>query len=293
MKPVLKTLTASLLGLTLAGLIPAGLAAQQPAPPAPPKPGEQPAPQQPPTQPGQLPSPEQPLAPPVNPAEDAAYRKFSEIPPTDTRQIVQLGEEFLKSYPESRYRVAVYAKLTQAYWNAGEHDKMVGAGEKTLQLNPDHVDVLSILANTIPRRLTQDAAANEQLLQKTERYATRAIQLLEQLQQPADLTAEQFESARAAKLSMSHSGLGLVYFHRQRYAEAIGEFEKATQLVPDPDPTDYFLLGLSYANASRNHEAAAAFEKCSKMDWPWQDRCKAQMEAAKKRAANELAPPKP
>lgn len=292
MKPVTSLLTASLLALILGIVFPAGLAAQQPAPPAP-KPGEQPAPPQPPAQPGQLPSPERPLAPPANPAEDAAYRKFSEVPPTDAKQIVQLGEEFLKSYPESRYRVSVYAKLTQAYWNTGEHDKMVSAGEKTLELNPDHVDVLSILANTIPRRLTQDAAANEQLLQKTERYATRAIELLEQLQQPADLTAEQFQAARAVKLSMSHSGLGLVYFHRQRYADAIGEFEKATQLVPDPDPTDYFLLGLSYANASRNHDAAAAFEKCSQMNWPWQDRCKAQMEAAKKRAANELAPPKP
>ncbi len=293
MNTVTRFLTASLLVLALGITTSAFLAAQEPAPAPPPAPGQQPNPQQPPVQPGQLPPSEQPVAPPVNPAEDAAFREFSEVPPLQAQKTIQLGEEFLKNYPESRYRVSVYAKLTQAYWSTGEHDKMLAAGEKTLELNADHVDVLSLLANSIPRRLSQDKLDSEQQLQKTERYATRAIQLLEQLQQPAQLTTEQFQAARAAKLAMSHSGLGLVHFHHQRFADAIAEFEKATQIVPDPDPTDYFLLGLSYANANRNHEAVAAFEKCSQMDWPWQDRCKAQMDAAKKRAANQLAPPKP
>ncbi|MCL6481809.1 MAG: tetratricopeptide repeat protein [Firmicutes bacterium] len=279
-----------LLGFLLLGTL-LSLTAQQPAPP--PQPGQQPAPQPAPqgqTQPAQ---PAAPAAPPENPAETAAYRDFAAIALNDFQKIIQVGEAFLTSYPQSRYNQAVYARLAQAYWNTNQHDKMVAAGEKTLELNPDHVDVLAMLANGIPRRLSQDPTQNEQQLQKTERYATRAIQLLEQIQQPPDLTPEQFQQARDTKLAMAHSGLGLVYFHRQRFTEAIREFEKATQLIPDPDPTDYFLLGLSYANANRFHEAADAFQKCGQMQWPWQARCQAQMEEAKKRAANQLEPPKP
>lgn len=270
--------------------VPLILVAQQPAPP--PQPAPQPAPQEQ-TQPVQPPATAAPLPPPENPAETAAYRDFAAIALNDFQKIIQSGESFLASYPQSRYSQAVYARLAQAYWNTNQHDKMVAAGEKTLELNPDHVDVLAMLANGIPRRLSQDRTESEQQLQKTERYATRAIQLLEQIQQPPDLTPEQFQQARDTKLAMAHSGLGLVFFHRQRFTEAIREFEKATQLVPDPDPTDFFLLGLSYANANRFHEAVGAFQKCSQMQWPWQARCQAQMEEAKKRAANQLEPPKP
>lgn len=255
--------------------------------------GQQQPPKQPtpPTQPGQT-TPAQPAAPAVNAAEEATYKAFFELKGNEFQQQIQLGEEFLKKYPESRYRGAVYSRLAQAYLSAQQLDKLYAAGEKALELNPDNVDVLSLIAWVLPRRYNPNELDAAQKLQKTETYSKRAIELLTNLKKPEGFSEEDFARAKNDKLSMCHSALGFVHFHRQKYAESAGEFEEATKMSPNPDPTDFYVLGLAYHQTKHFGDAAAAFGRCGEAPGPLQETCKKNQEEAKKRAATELAPPK-
>jgi len=51
--------------------------------------------------------------PAVNADEDAAFKAFSEIPPTDPKKRIELGEAFATKYPSSRYLPPVYSTLTR------------------------------------------------------------------------------------------------------------------------------------------------------------------------------------
>jgi tetratricopeptide (TPR) repeat protein len=252
----------------------------------PPKPPAQPA------QPGQpAPAPPVTSGPPINKEEEDAYKTFFELK-GDPQRKIQLGEEFLKKFPESRYREGIYSLLASSYLDVGQTDKMFAAGEKALELNPKNVDVLSLLVLVMPRRVSPNALDADQKLEKSEKYGKQAVALLEGMQKPAGLSDEDFAKAKNEKLSMCHSGLGIAYFHRQKYADSAVELEQATKLAAVPDPTDFFVLGLAYMNTKRFSDAASAFGHCGSAPGPLQERCKQGMEQAKKQAATQLAPPK-
>jgi tetratricopeptide (TPR) repeat protein len=248
-----------------------------------PPPGQQPA-QQPPAPPPQ---------PPLNQAEEDAYKAFFNLPRTENDKIIADGEAFLKTYPESRYREAVYQKLATTYFGKNEIDKFLTYGEKALEINADNVDMLPMMALVMPRRIDPSKLGGPERLAKAEGYAKRGIELLNALAKPESLTQEDFDKAKNEKVSMCRSGLGIIYFQKQRFAEAATELEEATKIVANPDPSDLYILAVAYQQAKRFSDAVTAYERCSQLTWAWQDRCKQGHEEAKKQAATSLAPPKP
>jgi tetratricopeptide (TPR) repeat protein len=272
----------SLAKLALTGAFVCGLAAWPLAGQAQQQQQQQPAPQQ------AAPAGQQPpLAPPkLNPKEEADFKQILSMKAANVDTLIEKGETFVKDYPDSRYLPTVYAKLADAYATKGNAPKMFADAEKAVELNPDEVEALSLLANMLPRRIDLNAPGAEAQLAKAEQYANHAIQLLNTLQKPAGVTDEQFARTKNELLASCHSGLGLTSYYRQNVPKAITEFELATQL--GQDPVDYFLLGVMYDAASRYSDAVGAFTHCSSAPGPMQARCQAKLEDAKKKAA---APP--
>jgi tetratricopeptide (TPR) repeat protein len=288
-----KWLLAGALALGLSGLLalaPKVSAGQGQGQPNPPPQGQPPAtptiPIQ--QQPGQTP----PEAPKVDPQEEAAYKAFYETKIADTDRLIQLGEDFLKTYPESHYRVMVYARLTQAYFSKQQMEKMFAAGDKALALNPNDVDVLALIGWVLPHNYNPNDLDADQKLNRSEQYLKHALDLLATLQKPASLTDEEFQKSKNGKLSQCHSGLGLVYFRRERYADSVTELQQATQLLVTPDPVDLFVMGIDCQQLKHFGDAAAAFDRCAQIPSSLQDRCKQSMEQSKKLAATEVTPPK-
>ncbi len=259
---------------------------QQQKPPTPPPTQGQPGQQGQQAQPGQ---PATPPAPPVNKEEEDAYKKFFDSKGALESQIA-LGEDFLKKFPESRYRESVYARLTTDYLSANLEEKMRTAGEKTLELNPNNVDVLAVMAMVIPRRTNMNSLDADQQLTKAETYGKRAITLIADIPKPEGMTDEDFIKAKNEKLSLCHSGLGFVDFLRGKYLESATELTESTKLSTAPDPADLFVMGAAFENAKKFDDAAAAYEKCGEIPGPLQARCKQSQANAKKQAA---AQPKP
>jgi len=231
---------------------------------------------------------------PVNADEDAAYKTFFAVVQNDSAKKIELGEAFLQKYPESRYRSPVYGALTFAYVQAGNMQKMQEIGEKEIALAPNDVSTLALLAQTLPRGIhgSASSAENMQTLTKAERYSKKAIEIAPTLPKPDGMTDESFAVAKNQALAMAHSGLGLVYVRRGKNAEAIPELEQAVKVDPNPDPVNFYLLGMANKATSHFDDAVAAFNKCVAIAGPMQGTCKAQSDDAKKLGATELSAPK-
>jgi tetratricopeptide (TPR) repeat protein len=230
--------------------------------------------------------------PPVNPEEDAAYKAFQDSPGTELQKKIQLGEAFALKYPKSRYLPVIYSTLTSAYVQTGQVQKMEEVGDKEIELKPDDVQVLAVLGQTIPRALSSSTANPDQELAKAEKYAKRAIELTPTLPKPPNLTDEVFASAKNQTLAMAHSGLGLVYVRRGKYADAIPELEASVKVDPTPDPVNYYLLGLSNEKTSHFADAEAAFTKCGTLPGSLQTTCKKGAEESKKLGETQMSAPK-
>ena len=229
---------------------------------------------------------------PVSADEDAAYKSFHDVPISDSNKKIELGEAFLQKYPQSRYRSPVYTALTVGYQQTNQVPNMLEYGEKELALAPNDVTTLAILGQTLPRTIHGNPPDAPQILSKAEKYSKQAIEIAPTLPKPPDLTDAQFEQAKNQSLAMAHSGLGLVFVRRGKYAEAIPELEQAVKMDPTPDPVNYYLLGLANKSASHFDDAVAAFNRCATMPGAMQATCKSGAEEAKKLGSTQLSAPK-
>src|SRR5215469_4064255 len=217
----------------------------------------------------------------VDKKEEAAYKKVLEAQGTDPTLQIAAGEDFVEKYPMSRYTGGVYGMLTSAYFNSGQTDKMFAAGAKALDLDPNNVDVLSLLAMAIPRRVKSNTPDGKQQLTKADTYAHHAIDLIPTMTKPDTMDDAAFEKAKNDKLSLCHSGLGLLDIDHQKYSDARTELTQAVQLASNPDPVDYYLLGNADSQDGFLHGAMAAYEKCA-ASGPLTAQCKSRQDAVKK-----------
>ncbi len=222
----------------------------------------------------------------VNKAEEAAYKSVLAAQGGDPAMEITAGEDFITKFPMSKYVGGVYGMLTTAYFSTGNTDKMFATGAKALELDPDNVDVLALLAMAIPRRAKTTSPDYKDQIAKAEVYAHHTIELMPALPKPATVDDATFEKAKNDKLSLAHSGLGLIALNvKKNYEDARTELTQAVQLASSPDPVDYYLLGTADAQASYMNGAIAAYEKCSATG-PLVTQCKAREDAVKKDVAS-------
>ncbi len=229
-----------------------------------------------------------PAGPPVNKAEEDAYKAFFAARKGGTPDAqMKLGEDFITKFPQSHYLAGIYGTLTNLYFGTGQIEKMFTAGAKALELNPDNADVLSLMAMTIPRRVRSSAPDYAQQIQNAEKYGHHAVELIPNLPKPTDMDDASFQKAKNDELSMAHSGLGLIDLNHSKNEDARTELMLAVQLASSPDPVDYYLLGNADSAASYYNDAAAAYDKCS-ASGPLAAQCKAGADKAKTDASTKL-----
>ena len=273
--------SAAVLGLTVAISLGAGAtSAQYGGGAASPSPAPAPAPAQ------NTPPPKDSGKPvKVNKAEEAAYKNVLAAQGGDPAMEIQVSEDFITKFPMSKYVGGVYGLLTTAYYSTGQTDKMFGSGAKALELDPDNVDVLALLAMAIPRRVKANTPDGPQQLAKADQYAHHAIDLIPNMTKPATVDDATFEKAKNDKLSLCHSGLGLQAINHSKWEDARTELTQAVQLASSPDPVDYYLLGNADAQASYMNGAIAAYDKCAATG-PLVTQCKSREDAMKKDVAS-------
>ena len=228
---------------------------------------------------------------PASPEEDSASKAVQQA--TEPAKRIQLAEDFLKKYPQSRYRGAIYQALVSGYFATQQVPKMLEAGEKEVELNPNDAPVLAVMGQALARTYNAKAPDAAKQLDKAEQYSKRAIEITPTLTKPENLTDEAFSNAKNDTLVMAHSGLGLVYIRRGKFSEAVPELEQSVKADshPEPDPVNYYLLGVADKQTSHFEAAAAAFAKCAAVQSTLQATCKSGAEDAKKQSSTQLSAP--
>jgi tetratricopeptide (TPR) repeat protein len=231
------------------------------------------------------------VAAPASPEEESASKAVQQA--TDPNKKTQLAEEFLQKYPQSRYRPMMYQMLVSGYFATQQVPKLLDAGEKEIEMNPNDAPVLAVIAQTLARTYNAKAPDAAKQLDKAELYSKRAIEVTPTLPKPENLTEEAFNNAKNDTLVMAHGGLGLVYIRRGKFTEAIPELEQSVKadIHPDPDPVNYYLLGVADKQTSHFDAAAAAFSKCAAVQSSLQATCKSGAEDAKKQGSTQLSAP--
>jgi len=229
--------------------------------------------------------------PPATPEEEAASKEVQQAP--DPNKRIQLAEGFLQKYPNSRYRPAMYQALVSGYFATQQVPKMIDAGEKEIELNPNDAAILAVMGQTLARTYKPNTPESVKQLDKAELYSKRAIEITPTLSKPESLTDDAFVKAKDDTLSMAHSGLGLVLIRRGKFSDAIPELEQSvkTDSHPEPDPVNYYLLGIADKQTSHFEAAAAAFGKCAAVQSSLQATCKNNADEAKKQGSTQLSAP--
>jgi tetratricopeptide (TPR) repeat protein len=230
-------------------------------------------------------------APKLDPAEEADYKAFIALKPEDDDKRVELGDAFVQKYPTGRYTEAVYSQLTQAEYNKRDFAKMYSDSDKALAMNPDDVSVLVVTGFVIPHVYNPNDVDADAKLDKAEKYEKHALETLASMPKPATLTDDQFAKTKVLAESQAHSALGLIYFRKQNFDGAFTELTKGTSTAANPDPTDYYVMGVSLGHLDRYSDAAEAYTKCAAIPGTLQSRCKQSADDAKKQAATKPAPP--
>lgn len=222
--------------------------------------------------------------------EDVDYQAIFNARTGDPAKVIEMGEAFTTKYPASAHQLAVYSLLTPAYMETNQVDKMVDTGSKALQIDPDDVDVLAVLAWAVPRRINAQTPDGLQQLQKAQVWAQHGIELLNSLVKPDGLDDAAFQTAKNEKLSMCHDGLGVVDLKTGKFDAAITEITQAMQLGAESDPVDDLLLGVAQEATNHYDEAIASFTKCSTAG-PVQTQCKNGIDDTKKKEAKAADAP--
>jgi tetratricopeptide (TPR) repeat protein len=233
-------------------------------------------------------------APKIDPEEEKAYKAFNDAnAPQQADVRIKLGEQFLAKYPQSKYAEQIYARLMQDYLDKQQFDKMYDAADKALAINPDDVTVLVVTGWVYPHNYNPDDPNAEKRLSQAEAKEKHALDVLSKLPKPANMTDEQFAKTKDQALSEAHSGLGLIYFRRQDYANSITELQAGEKIAAVPDATDFYVMAVELQSLKRFSEAADAYQKCAQIPGPLADRCKQRTDEAKKQASTQPAGPKP
>lgn len=223
----------------------------------------------------------------ANKAEESAFKALLAAQYGDPSALVQLAEVFVTKFPTSQYLPAIYGVLTTSYFATGEMDKMFAAGARAVQLDPGNVDVMSLLAMAIPRRVKAGTQEGAEQLQVAEVYAHRAIEAIPAMAKPAELNDAAFAKAKNDELALAHSGLGAIAIAHQKYDEARTELIEAVRLASSPDPVDYYLLGITDMKGSYYQDAIEAYEQCA-VPGPLMVTCKDRAESAKHYAETKM-----
>jgi len=233
--------------------------------------------------------------PPASSEEDAALKALQAMPETSPENMqakLAAAEDFLKKYPQSRYRVMIYPFLTIGYTQVGQSEKALAFGDKQLELYPNDVATMAVMSQTLSRVYNPTMPDAAKRLDKAEALGKRAVEVVPTIPKPEGVTEEAFNNSKNQTLAMAHSGIGVTDWRRGKYADAIPELEQSVKLDPVSDPVNWFILGIVNQNTSHFDDAASAFTKCASIPGQLTDTCKGKAEAAKKLAATKLSTPK-
>ena len=204
--------------------------------------------------------------------EEKDYKAFAADPNPDVQ--IQLGEKFEQAYASGQYVEAVDSTLAALYQNKQDWPKFFATADKVLAKNPDNAPILALTAWVTPRRYDPQDPNAAASLDKAQKNAEHALDLIGAMAKPANLTTAEFEQSKQGVAARAHSALGAIYFRRDNFADSARELQTESANALLADSFDYYLLGIDLHKLNRDTESVDAFTRCVAIADSLQSQCK-------------------
>jgi tetratricopeptide (TPR) repeat protein len=195
---------------------------------------------------------------------------------------IQLAADFEKKYPKSPLLTYVLALSAAQYENKGDLVNVVAQCEKSLALKSDNLMALLVIAHALPQQqLLRNASTAEVVvkLDRAEKYATQAMELIGGLSAQPNESAEQFATRKASYLQEMHAALGMAHLQRAMAMPSLGggpdadqltkaeaEYELAVTITGHPTAVDYYRLGEVRGHLKKYDAAIEAYTRSAELD---------------------------
>ncbi len=167
----------------------------------------------------------------------------------DPRKRLSLAEAFLQKFANTDFKDLVHVTMMSAYQQLGDSGKAIDAGHQALQANPDNLEALSYLSFAFPFVFKADDPEATTKLSRAESDARHALEVLQKLQKPANVTDEQFNQYIKGQRANFNNAVGFVALQRKDYAASVTSFKTAAEDNPS-DVYTFYRLGLAYIYSS-------------------------------------------
>ena len=175
-------------------------------------------------------------------------------------QVIKAVDSFAFQFPKSELLGVAYQYQMHAYERLGDFNGTLSAGRRALANTPDNLDTLLSLAPEIANHATE-RPDRINLLVEADGYAHRALEVLEKVRPPHELSLDTWEKQRRAMQCQAHEVLGIVAVNQGKTETAIDEFGTAVRLAEIPTGSQYFRLAFAFASAGKKAEAAENFQR--------------------------------
>ena len=167
----------------------------------------------------------------------------------DPNKKIQLAEAFLEKFKDTDFKDLAYVEILRAYQGLGAGVKAVEAGQKALDANPGNLDAHTLVAYLFPFAFKADDPEVSAKLARAESDAKRALEALQKLQKPENVSDDQFNQGIKARRAVFNTLLGFVALQRKDYAAGVTALKAAAEDNPS-NSYGFYWLGLSHLNLS-------------------------------------------
>lgn len=185
-----------------------------------------------------------------DPAEYNAY--MSAISAQDPNAKAQALEAFLQQYPNTVVKEETLEQLMAAYQAANNGPKMIDAGNRLLQVDPNNIRALALLTFvTRTQAANSNAQAAPQMYAQAAQYAQRGLQAAETMPRPAGVSDADYKKLQDGVRVIFNGAIGMDALQRKDYATAQKALAAAVAVPEDANNLqDVYPLATAYLQAS-------------------------------------------
>jgi len=181
-----------------------------------------------------------------DPAEYNAY--VGAVQQADPAAKISGLEAFLTQYPNSVMKEDALEILMGTYQQKGDPAKMGDTAQRLLQLNPNNVRALALLAYS--KRVAAQAGQNpQQNLADAEQYGQKGMTALDSFNKPAEMSDADYQNLKKQMGGIFNAAVGVAALQKKDFATATKDLRAAAEVTPT-DFSIIYPLALAYLQST-------------------------------------------
>jgi tetratricopeptide (TPR) repeat protein len=175
-----------------------------------------------------------------DPAEYNAY--VNAIQQQNPAQKAEALEAFLHTYPNTVMKQDALELLMVAYQQANDGQKALDAATRVLQVNPNNVRALALLAYNYRALASQGGPQMQDNLAKAKQYGEQGLQALQNMKKPDNMSDADFTKFHNETGAIFDGAVGFAALQAKDFATAQKDLQEAVSWESQPNIADIYPL---------------------------------------------------